>query len=64
MIIDSLKLTNVRAIENAEFQFQPGFNLIIGGKWRRQNHCSGCVTYLSIPNSSMLAKTSHQGDFF
>ena len=30
MIIDSLKLTNVRAIENAEFRFQPGFNLIVG----------------------------------
>ena len=30
MRITSLKLTNVRAIETAEFQFQPGFNLIVG----------------------------------
>ena len=30
MKITSLKLTNLRAIENAEFRFQPGFNLIVG----------------------------------
>ena len=30
MIIDSLKLANIRAIENAEFRFRPGFNLIAG----------------------------------
>ena len=30
MIVTSLKLTNVRAVETAEFSFQPGFNLIIG----------------------------------
>jgi predicted ATPase len=30
MRVTSLKLTNVRAIEAAEFHFQPGFNLIVG----------------------------------
>ena len=30
MRITSLKLANVRAIEAAEFRFQPGFNLIVG----------------------------------
>ncbi|MDE0330431.1 MAG: AAA family ATPase [Nitrospinae bacterium] len=30
MEITSLKLTNVRSIETAEFRFQPGFNLIAG----------------------------------
>lgn len=30
MRITSLKLTNVRAIERAEFRFQPKFNLIVG----------------------------------
>ena len=30
MRVTSLKLTNLRAIEAAEFHFQPGFNLIVG----------------------------------
>ena len=30
MTVTSLKLTNLRAIETAEFQFRPGFNLIVG----------------------------------
>ena len=30
MIVTRLKLANVRAIESAEFRFQPGFNLIVG----------------------------------
>lgn len=30
MEITSLKLTNIRSIETAEFRFQPGFNLIVG----------------------------------
>jgi AAA domain, putative AbiEii toxin, Type IV TA system/AAA domain len=30
MRVTRLKLTNLRAIESAEFRFQPGFNLIIG----------------------------------
>ena len=30
MKITSLKLTNIRSIETAEFRFQPGFNLIAG----------------------------------
>lgn len=30
MIVTALKLTNVRAIETAEFTFRPGFNLIVG----------------------------------
>ena len=30
MRITSLELTNTRAIETARFQFQPGFNLIVG----------------------------------
>jgi predicted ATP-binding protein involved in virulence len=30
MIVTGLKLTNVRAIETAEFKFKPGFNLIVG----------------------------------
>lgn len=30
MRITSLKLANLRAIETAEFRFQPGFNLIVG----------------------------------
>jgi predicted ATP-binding protein involved in virulence len=30
MIVTSLKLANVRAIEVAEFSFKPGFNLIVG----------------------------------
>ena len=30
MIVTSLKLANLRAIEAAEFRFQPGFNLIVG----------------------------------
>ena len=30
MIVSSLKLTNLRAIETAEFHFRPGFNLIVG----------------------------------
>ena len=30
MRITSLKLTNIRSIETAEFRFQPGFNLIVG----------------------------------
>ena len=30
MRITSLKMTNIRAIETAEFRFQPGFNLIVG----------------------------------
>ena len=30
MRVTSLKLANVRALEAAEFQFQPGFNLLVG----------------------------------
>ena len=30
MRVTSLKLVNLRAIETAEFRFQPGFNLIVG----------------------------------
>ena len=30
MKFTSLKLTNIRSIETAEFRFQPGFNLIVG----------------------------------
>jgi len=30
MIVARLKLANLRAIEAAEFRFQPGFNLIVG----------------------------------
>lgn len=30
MIVARLKLTNVRAVEAAEFSFKPGFNLIVG----------------------------------
>lgn len=30
MIVTRLKLTNVRAVEVAEFSFKPGFNLIVG----------------------------------
>ena len=30
MIVTRLKLANLRAIETAEFHFQPGFNLIVG----------------------------------
>ena len=30
MIVSSLKLANLRAIETAEFRFRPGFNLIVG----------------------------------
>ena len=30
MILTRLKIANLRSIENAEFQFQPGFNLIVG----------------------------------
>ena len=30
MRVTSLKLANLRAIETAEFRFQPGFNLIVG----------------------------------
>ena len=30
MEITSLKLTNIRSIETAEFRFKPGFNLIVG----------------------------------
>ena len=30
MIVTRLKLANLRVIENAEFQFRPGFNLIVG----------------------------------
>lgn len=30
MIVTRLKLANLRAIETAEFRFQPGFNLIVG----------------------------------
>lgn len=30
MIVTDLRLTNIRAVETAEFSFQPGFNLIIG----------------------------------
>ena len=30
MIVSSLKLTNLRALETAEFHFRPGFNLIVG----------------------------------
>lgn len=30
MRVTTLKVTNLRAIETAEFQFQPGFNLIVG----------------------------------
>ncbi|GAB4335819.1 MAG: AAA family ATPase [Desulfobulbaceae bacterium] len=30
MIVTRLKITNLRAMETAEFRFQPGFNLIVG----------------------------------
>ena len=30
MRVTALKLANLRAIETAEFRFQPGFNLIVG----------------------------------
>ena len=30
MKVNSLKLVNLRAIQNADFRFQPGFNLIVG----------------------------------
>ena len=30
MIVTDLNLSNIRAIERADFRFQPGFNLIVG----------------------------------
>ena len=30
MRVTSLKVTNLRVIDTAEFRFQPGFNLIVG----------------------------------
>ena len=48
MIITGLELTNVRAIETAEFRFQPGFNLIVGvngvGKTSMLDSLSVCLS--------------------
>ena len=38
MEITSLKLTNIRSIETAEFRFKPGFNLIVGVNGVGQEH--------------------------
>ena len=48
MIVTSLNLANVRAIEAAEFWFRPGFNLIVGvngvGKSSVLDSLSACVS--------------------
>jgi len=48
MIVTKLKITNLRPIETAEFQFKPGFNLIFGingvGKTSVLNALSVCLS--------------------
>ena len=61
MKITSLKLANVRAIEMAEFQFQPGFNLIAGvngvGKSTALDALRICMSRILPSTTESRAKT-------
>ena len=61
MKITSLKLANVRAIEVAEFQFQPGFNLIVGvngvGKSTALDALRICMSRILPSTTESRAKT-------
>ena len=52
MIVTRLKLANLRAIEAAEFRFQPGFNLIVGvngvGKTTVLDALAVCLTAIYL----------------
>lgn len=55
MKVTSLKLANVRTIETAEFRFQPGFNLIVGGNGQLQPYCQVAVWWLEQRLAKMAA---------
>lgn len=48
MIVTGLKLANVRAIETAEFRFQPGFKPDRRHQWRREDERPGCAERLPL----------------
>lgn len=60
MKITSLKLTNIRSIETAEFRFQPGFNLIVGvngvGKSTVLDALRICLSRILPPTTESRAK--------
>lgn len=65
MIVTSLKLANVRAIEAAEFRFQPGFNLIAGvngvGKSSVLDSLGGCLSAFIRKANGLQARVAAFG---
>ena len=62
MRVTSLKLTNFRAIETAEFRFQPGFNLIVGVNGVGKSTGFGCVANLHVSNPPFNDRVTRQGN--
>ena len=60
MIVTGLKLVNFRPIETAEFQFQPGFNLIVGlnGVGKTSVLDALCVCLSSFVKRANMLRTS------
>ena len=61
MILTRLKITNLRVIENAEFRFQPGFNLIVGVNGVGKSSALGCTLRLSFGGSETVKQPPKPG---
>ena len=65
MIVTRLKLAYLRAIETAEFRFQPGFNLIVGvngvGKTSVLNALAVCLSAMTKQVSTLRGRVETFG---
>ena len=62
MRITSLKLANIRAIETAEFRFQPGFNLIVGVNGVGKSTVLDAFAYLYVADPPLDYRVTRQGN--
>ena len=62
MRVTSLKLANLRAIEAAEFRFQPGFNLIVGVNGVGKSTVLDALQRLYLSDLAVDNRVTRQGD--